>query len=293
VSADAPPILELRDIRKEYTLRQGVLARLRGGAKLFAAVDGVSFAVPRGSIFGLVGESGSGKSTLAQIIVRLIEPTSGALLFDGQDVARLDAAAARRFRQGVQMVFQDTGSSLNPRKRVRRVIAEALAARGVTRADAAAEAARLMDRVGLDTPLMARFPHELSGGQRQRVGIARALAMAPALLVADEPVSALDVSLQGQIINLLQEINASLGLSIVLISHDLAVVARVCSALGVMSKGRMVESGPPSRVLFAPEHPYTKALLDAVPNGLKGRRRAAPPVVERLGAVTASADTRS
>ena len=274
MSADAPPILELRDIRKEYRLRQGVLARLRGGAKPFAAVDGVSFTVPRGSIFGLVGESGSGKSTLAQIIVRLIEPTSGALLFDGQDVAGLDVAATRRFRQGVQMVFQDTGSSLNPRKRVRRVIAEALAARGVTRADAATEAARLMDRVGLDVPLMARFPHELSGGQRQRVGIARALAMAPDLLVADEPVSALDVSLQGQIINLLQEINASLGLSIVLISHDLAVVARVCTALGVMSKGRMVESGPPSRVLFAPEHPYTKTLLAAVPRGLEGRRRA-------------------
>ncbi len=275
----AAPILELRDIRKDYRLRQGFLARLRGGAKPFAAVDGVSFAVPHGSIFGLVGESGSGKSTLAQIIVRLIEPTSGTLLFRGQDVARLDKPGAQRFRQAVQMVFQDTGSSLNPRKRVRRVMAEALAARGVTRADAAAEAARLMDRVGLDTPFLARFPHELSGGQRQRVGIARALAMAPDLLVADEPVSALDVSLQGQIINLLQEINASLGLSIVLISHDLAVVARVCAGLGVMSQGRMVEQGPPSRVLVAPEHPYTRTLLEAVPRGLRGRR----PVSGGLG----------
>ena len=274
MTADAAPILELRDIRKEYLLRQGMLARLRGGAKRLAAVDGVSFAVPRGSIFGLVGESGSGKSTLAQIIVRLIEPTSGTLLFHGQDVSGLDKPAARRFRQRVQMVFQDTGSSLNPRKRVRRVLAEALAARGVTGAAAAAELARLMDRVGLDTPLSARFPHELSGGQRQRVGIARALAMAPDLLVADEPVSALDVSLQGQIINLLQEINASLGLSIVLISHDLAVVARVCSTIGVMSRGRIVETGPPSRVLFAPEHPYTRTLLAAVPRGLEGRRSA-------------------
>ena len=248
----------------------------------------MSFSVPRGSIFGLVGESGSGKSTLAQIIVRLTLPTSGTLLFHGRDVASLDKPAARHFRQGVQMVFQDTGSSLNPRKRVRRVLAEALAARGVTRAAAAAEAARLMDRVGLDTPLLARFPHELSGGQRQRVGIARALAMAPELLVADEPVSALDVSLQGQIINLLAEINASLGLSIVLISHDLAVVARVCAALGVMSKGRMVETGPPSRVLFAPEHPYTRSLLAAVPRGLEGRRRVdaaqmeAPTTVEAI-----------
>lgn len=269
---DTPPILELRDIRKEYMLRQGILARLRGGAKPFAAVDGVSFAVPRGSIFGLVGESGSGKSTLAQIITRLIEPTSGTLLFHGRDVATLDRQGLQSFRRGVQMVFQDTGSSLNPRKRVRRIIGEALAARGITRGGAAEETARLMDRVGLDTPLLSRFSHELSGGQRQRVGIARALAMAPDLLIADEPVSALDVSLQGQIINLLQELNRSLGLSIVLISHDLAVVARVCGALGVMSKGRIVEAGPPSRVLVAPDHPYTRVLLAAVPHGLKGRR---------------------
>ena len=274
MNADAPPILELRQIRKEYMLRQGLLTRLRGGAKPFAAVENASFVVPKGSIFGLVGESGSGKSTLAQIIVRLIEPTSGTMLFRGQDVASLQGPSLRRFRQGVQMVFQDTGSSLNPRKRVRRVIAEALAARRITRADAATETARLLDRVGLDTPMLARFPHELSGGQRQRVGIARALAMAPDLLVADEPVSALDVALQVQIINLLQEINESLGLSIVLISHDLAVVARVCSSLGVMSKGHMGESGPPSRVLVAPEHPYTRTLLAAVPSGLKGRRRA-------------------
>ncbi len=267
------PLLELRDVRKTYTLRQGALARLRGGAREVAAVDGVSFAVQRGSIFGLVGESGSGKSTLAQMIVRLIEPTAGQVLYDGRDVAALDADGRRAFRQGVQMVFQDTGSSLNPRKRVRRVLAEALAARGVTRAAAAAEVARLMDRVGLDTPMLARFPHELSGGQRQRVGIARALAMAPALLVADEPVSALDVSLQGQIINLLRELNEGLGLTIVLISHDLAVVGRICSALGVMSRGALLETGPPSRVLVAPEHPYTQSLLAAVPRGLDGRRR--------------------
>ena len=269
-----PPVLELRGIRKDYPLRQGLLARLRGGARHTAAVDGVSLVVPGGSIFGLVGESGSGKSTLAQIIVGLVRPTAGQVLFRGQDVAELDAAGRRAFRRGVQMVFQDTGSSLNPRKRVRRVLMEALAARGLARAAAATEAARLMDRVGLDTPMLARFPHELSGGQRQRVGIARALAMAPGLLVADEPVSALDVSLQGQIINLLCEINESLGVTIVLISHDLAVVARVCSALGVMSGGVLVETGPPGRVLVSPEHPYTQRLLAAVPRGLDGRRRA-------------------
>ncbi len=268
-------LLELRDIRKAYALRRGLLARFRGGATMLQAVDGVSFQVKQGSIFGLVGESGSGKSTLAQIMTRLIEPTSGTMLYRGRDVAGLDAAGRHAFRQGVQMVFQDTHSSLNPRKRVRRAITEALAARGLRGAAQAAALAAVADQVGLDPALLRRFPHELSGGQRQRVGIARALAMAPDLLIADEPVSSLDVSLQGQIINLLQEINRSLGLTIVLISHDLAVVARVCADIAVMSQGRVVEAGPPGRVLVTPEHPYTQALLAAVPRGLAGRRAAA------------------
>ncbi len=268
------PILELRGIRKDYGLRQPVLQRLRHGRRIVAAVDGVSLTVPRGAIFGLVGESGSGKSTLAQMIVGLVEPTAGQMLIDGQDVAALAAADRQAMRRRVQMVFQDTGSSLNPRKRIRRAITEALVARGA--ADPQAELSSLLDRVGLNAALATRFPHELSGGQRQRVGIARALAMQPDLLVADEPVSALDVSLQGQIINLLLEINRELGLTIVLISHDLAVVARVCSALAVMSQGTVVEAGPPSRVLTAPEHPYTRALLAAVPRGLEGRRRVLP-----------------
>jgi ABC-type glutathione transport system ATPase component len=264
-------LLELTDIRKEYRLRQPLVERLRGvSTPSVIAVDRVSLAIPKGAVFGLVGESGSGKSTLAQIMVRLIEPTSGQLRFRGKVVLGKDRASSRAFRQGVQMVFQDTGSSLNPRKRVGRTVAEALDARGAT----AAELPRLLDRVGLDVTLAARFPHELSGGQRQRVGIARALAMAPELLVADEPVSALDVSLQGQIINLLQELNADLGLTIVLISHDLAVVARVCSALAVMSRGRVVEEGVPQQVLKSPQHPYTQSLLAAVPRGLDGRRRA-------------------
>ncbi len=266
---------ELRDIRKTYFLRRGLVDRFRGRAQRLDAVDGVSLAVPQGSIFGLVGESGSGKSTLAQIMVRLIEPTSGTILWRGSDVAGLDAVGQRAFRQGVQMVFQDIHSSLNPRKRIRRVLAEALAARGVRGRDAREEIERLMQQVGLDLPLLGRFPHELSGGQRQRVGIARALAMQPTLLVADEPVSSLDVSLQGQIINLLQDINRELGLTIILISHDLAVVARICTSIAVMHRGKVVEAGPPSRVLVAPEHPYTQALLAAVPKGLKGRRAAA------------------
>jgi ABC-type glutathione transport system ATPase component len=263
-------LLELQDIRKQYWLRQPLGKRLRGEPKpSVAAVDGVTLAVPRGSVFGLVGESGSGKSTLAQIMVRLIKPTSGQLRFRGTDLAAMDNAGLRAFRHGVQMVFQDTGSSLNPRKRVGRTVAEALAARGAS----TAELPRLLDRVGLDGALAGRFPHELSGGQRQRVGIARALALAPDLLVADEPVSALDVSLQGQIINLLQELNAELGLTIVLISHDLAVVARVCSALAVMSRGQVVEEGISQQVLRSPRHAYTQSLLAAVPRGLDGRRK--------------------
>ena len=258
----------LQDIRKQYALRRGLLERLRP-ARVVHAVDGVSLSIPEGQIFGLVGESGSGKSTLAQIMVRLIEPTSGHLVYRGQPVDRLDAPGRRAFRQNVQMVFQDTHSSLNPRKRIRRALSEPLSARGAPATPAAL--ARLLDQVGLDPALLTRFPHELSGGQRQRVGIARALAMEPTILVADEPVSSLDVSLQGQIINLLQDLNRTLGLTIVLISHDLAVVARICGSLAVMNRGQVVEQGTPGRVLVDPEHPYTKALLAAVPRGLKGR----------------------
>jgi len=175
------------------------------------------------------------------------------------------------------MVFQDTYSSLNPRKRIRRALAEALAARGVSRRQRADEITMLMRQVGLDPALLRRFPHELSGGQRQRVGIARALAMSPEILVADEPVSSLDVSLQGQIINLLQDLNRELGLTIVLISHDLAIVARICSRIAVMSAGKIVESGPPGTVLVTPSHPYTQTLIDAIPRGIAGSGRTDEP----------------
>jgi peptide/nickel transport system ATP-binding protein len=178
------------------------------------------------------------------------------------------------YRRGVQMVFQDTGSSLNPRKRIRTILREAVLAGGTPAAEVDARIESLMTQVGLDTQLLTRHPHALSGGQRQRVGIARALAMKPSLLVADEPVSSLDVSLQGQIINLLRDLNESLGLTIVLISHDLAVVARVCDSIAVMYGGRVVESGTPDQVLTTPRHPYTQALLDAVPRGLERRGRA-------------------
>jgi peptide/nickel transport system ATP-binding protein len=240
-----------------------------------AAVDGVSLAVPSGSILGLVGESGSGKSTLAQIMVGLVPPTSGVLHYRGADLQTLSRTERTAYRRGVQMVFQDTSASLNPRKRVDRALSEALAACGVARADRPERTAALIARVGLDAALLRRYPHELSGGQRQRIGIARALATEPKLLVADEPVSSLDVSLQGQVINLLAELNRVMGLTIVLISHDLSIVARICDWIAVMQSGRLVEMGVPEKVLVQPEHPYTRRLLAAVPQGR--RRRHAPP----------------
>jgi ABC-type oligopeptide transport system ATPase subunit len=270
-------IAELHDVRKEYVLRRGLLDRFTHAEKRVAALDGVSLAIPRSRIFGLVGESGSGKSTLGQILVRLIEPTSGRLLYQGADVSGFSAAERHAFRHGVQMVFQDTNSSLNPRKRVHRVLGEALRARDAgAHPDAASprdEICGLMQQVGLDAALLGRFPHELSGGQRQRIGIARALAMKPQLLVADEPVSSLDVSMQGQIINLLQDLNRRLGLTIVLISHDLAIVARICADIAVIKDGRIVETGATREILAAPAHPYTKTLLASIPRGLKARSR--------------------
>jgi peptide/nickel transport system ATP-binding protein len=279
------PILSLEDVRKTYVLRRGLLDRLRGRTRQIAAVDGVTLACVPGEILGLVGESGCGKSTLGRIVVGLIPPTAGQVVWAGQPLQSLSGEARLAYRTGVQMVFQDTHSSLNPRKRIRTVLQEALAARGVARRDRVERMKALASSVGIDHALLGRFPHELSGGQRQRIGIARALAMEPSLLVADEPVSSLDVSLQGQIINLLRELNRSLGLTILLISHDLAVVARVCDRVAVMYGGKIVESGPPARVLASPAHPYTQALLDAVPRGLKRRKRTILPA--ETGAIEA------
>jgi peptide/nickel transport system ATP-binding protein len=280
MKANAPPLLRLNDVRKSYALRRGLTDRLRGVNRVVTAVDGVSLSIQRGSITGLVGESGCGKSTLAQMVVGLLAPSGGAIEWDGTALAALSRNARQMYRRGVQMVFQDTHSSLNPRKRIRTIIHEAVVAGGVNPAERSTRIAELLRQVGLDLPLMQRFPHELSGGQRQRVGIARALAMEPSLLVADEPVSSLDVSLQGQIINLLRELNETLGLTILLISHDLAVVARICDRIAVMYAGRVVETGTPDQVLTAPSHPYTQALLDAVPRGLerRGRTRKVLPV---------------
>jgi peptide/nickel transport system ATP-binding protein len=271
-------LLLLRNLRKTYRLRRGFLDRLRGRSRDVNAVDNVTLPIPRGAILGLVGESGCGKSTLARLMVGLARPTDGDVVWNGTALPALSGQGRREFRAGVQMVFQDTQSSLNPRKRIRTTLTEALAAHGVARSERDARIGLLLDQVGIDPQFLGRFPHELSGGQRQRIGIARALAMEPSLLVADEPVSSLDVSLQGQIINLLRELNASLGLTIVLISHDLAVVARICDQVAVMYGGQIVESGSPDKVLSAPSHPYTRALLDAVPRGLARRARTILPI---------------
>ena len=289
MSSTQPPLLSLVEIRKEYRLRGTTLNALfsRSGSGV-AAVDGVSIDLTEGCILGLVGESGSGKSTLAQILVGLIPPTSGTVLYRGADLRSATASVRTSFRRDVQMVFQDTSASLNPRKRIGRSLSEALAACGVARGDRRHKLEALMSQVALDTALLRRYPHEVSGGQRQRIGIARALATEPALLVADEPVSALDVSLQGQIINLLADLNRTLAMTIVLISHDLSVVARVCDRIAVMQAGRVVEAGVPEQVLSHPAHPYTRQLLASVPRGLRRVRRELNPT--QAGETSRSSD---
>ena len=274
-------LLELREVTKTYQLRTTLWDRLRRRRSPLAAVAGVTLAIDAGDILGVVGESGSGKSTLGKIVVRLIRPSLGEVRYRGVDVSALEGRALLPYRHRVQMIFQDTQSSLNPRKRVERLLGEALAAGGMPRAARKQEVARLLRLVGLDRIIGRRYPHELSGGQRQRVGIARSLGMNPELLVADEPVSALDVSLQGQIINLLTRLRSELGLTMIFISHDLAVVGRICTRIAVMYAGRVVESGRSEDLMSAPAHPYTRALIDAVPKGLDGRGRkplgGAPP----------------
>jgi peptide/nickel transport system ATP-binding protein len=230
------------------------------------AVDDVSFQVRRGAIVGLVGESGSGKTTAGRAILRLVEPTAGQVLFDGCDIAALPQKALRPWRKRMQIVFQDPYSSLNPRLRVRSILGEALDAHGLARGRARGpRIAELMTSVGLLPEQADRYPHEFSGGQRQRIGIARALAVEPDFIVADEPVSALDVSVQAQIINLIEDLRSRLGLTMLFIAHDLAVVDHLCDEVVVMYLGRIMESGPTADVMRQPRHPYTQALLSAAP----------------------------
>jgi oligopeptide/dipeptide ABC transporter ATP-binding protein len=258
----AEPVLEVRQLRKHFHVRRGVIvSRVIGSVK---AVDGVSFTVGRGETFALVGESGCGKTTTARVVLRLEPPTSGSVLVSGQDIARLHGHALRRYRASVQAVFQDPMSSLNPRKRVRSIVGEPLLVnRALPRADVAARVAQLIEQVGLHPRSTELFPHEFSGGQRQRIAIARALALNPSLVVLDEPVSALDVSIRAQIMNLLKDLQSALGLAYLLIAHDLATVRYVATTVGVMYLGRLVEVAPAEELFTRPKHPYTQALLSA------------------------------
>jgi len=252
-------LVAARDIRKTYR-SHGLFRR-----PATTAIDGATIEIRRGETLGLVGESGSGKSTLARTLVRLVRPDDGSIVFDGADLRPLSRSGWQPYRKRIQMVFQDPFASLNPRRRVGEIIAEGPIAHGVPRARAEAEALELLDLVRLDRAAAGRYPHEFSGGQRQRIGIARALAMKPELLVADEPVSALDVSVQAQVLDLLRDLRRRLGLSMLFITHDLRVAAQICDRIAVMRRGEIVEQGETAAVFAAPAHDYTRELLDSIP----------------------------
>ncbi len=269
-------LLQADDLSVEFPVRRGLLRR---AVARLRAVDRVSVAVRPGEVLGIVGESGCGKTTLGRALLGLRAPDGGTLRLDGRDVATLSAEERRRMTRDVQMVFQDPFASLNPRKRVRQILALPFEVHGLL-AGAAREARvrELAGLVGLAPEHLDRWPHELSGGQRQRVGIARALALQPRVVVLDEPLSALDMSIQSQVLNLLVDLQERLGLAYVFISHDLSIVEYLCDTVAVMYLGRVVESAPAATLFAAPRHPYTRALLDSVPRPLPRRTHAARPV---------------
>ena len=255
-------LLEVTDLVKEFSRKRGLLAP----ASVVRAVDGVSFTVEQGETFGLVGESGCGKTTTGRCILRLIEPTSGQIRFKGEDVLAFPRSRMRHARREMQIVFQDPYSSLNPRMRVGAIVEEPLNIHKVgTRAGRRARVAELFELVGLDPSQLLRYPHQFSGGQRQRIGLARALALNPSFIIADEPVSALDVSVQAQVVNLLMDLQQRLKLTYLFIAHDLRLVRHICSRVAVMYLGRIVEMGETESLFAAPAHPYTRALLSAIP----------------------------
>ncbi len=274
-AAPARPLLEIDGLVKHFDLRRGLRRLLQPAeGNIVRALDGVDLALFRGEILGLIGESGSGKSTLGRCALRLIEPTAGSVRFDGIDLTSLDPAALTALRRRMQIVFQDPYASLNPRRTVEQIVGLGLLVHErLSRARARERVAAMLERVGLAAAHLDRYPHQFSGGQRQRIGIARALVLRPEFVVLDEPASALDVSVQAQILQLLGELQADLGLTYLFIAHDLAVVAHLSDRVAVLYLGRLVEVGPTRQVLREPAHPYTRALLDAVPRlDARGRR---------------------
>jgi ABC-type oligopeptide transport system ATPase subunit len=258
------PLLEVVDLKKYFPIKSGLLVDRT--VDYVRAVDGVSFSIMEGETLGLVGESGSGKSTTGYCILRLLEPTEGSVRFEGREVTELGREDQRRVRREMQIVFQDPYASLDPRMTVGDIVGEPLVVHGVgTRRDRGARVRELLDVVGFDPTFVNRYPHEFSGGQRQRIGIARALALNPKLIVCDEPVSALDVSIQAQILNLLKDLQDEFGLTYLFIAHDLAVVRAMSDRIAVMNRGELVELGPAEEVYSTPREEYTKALLAAVP----------------------------
>lgn len=266
--ADGPagrdlPLLEVIGLKKHFPVRRGMMQRQTGSVR---AVDGVSFRLHRGETLGLVGESGCGKTTVARSILRLTEPTAGHIVFDGVDLTAASSTELRALRPRMQMIFQDTHSSLNPRLSVSRSIAEPLLEHAsMSRGQRRDRVAELMSIVGLDPKLAGRLPHEFSGGQRQRVGIARALALKPDLIICDEPISSLDISIQAQIVNLLADIQEEFGLTYLFISHDLRMVRHLCDRVAVMNEGKIVEMAAAAELFREPGHPYTRALLSSLP----------------------------
>ena len=259
------PLLEVRHLTKVFSRRAGLFARV-ARAHAVRAVDDVSFSVEKSETFGLVGESGSGKTTTGRCILRLVEPTSGDVIFDGRSVLELPRRELRRVRQDMQIVFQDPYSSLDPRMRVSEILEEPLVIHRLgSRAERRRRTEELLSLVGLEKGHLLRYPHEFSGGQRQRIGLARALALSPSLIIADEPVSALDLSVQAQVVNLLMDLQQRLQLTYLFIAHDLRLVEHICSRVAVMYRGRIVEMGDTAKLFASPHHPYTKALLSAIP----------------------------